>query len=118
MTIKFDVNAFTKMLDVFEKSLTRTPRVKQLDNYSGDERLIPSTPITIQGAFFRQEDVWVQQYGALVQGADAVLLVKPNVVIAREDLITYKGENYRIDKVTRRRLGDTQFYQVARLFKE
>lgn len=109
--------AFESMIDNFSKTLTYTPVVKTVDNITGDETLSPGTPVSIVGAFFRKEDDWTQDKAGLIQNADAILLVKKDVTIAKDSTIEYDGEKYRVDKQTTRRLDETIFYHVSQLFK-
>lgn len=118
MTIGFDTATFQQMITNFSKTLSRTPVTKTTDNLTGDETLSDGTPANISGAFYRQEDIQTQDVESLFQGADAILMVLPSVTINKNDKITYDSETYRIDKepVTRR-LGTSDFYKLARLYK-
>lgn len=104
------------MIDNFQKTISRTPVTKTTSNFSDDETLTDGTPANITGAFYRQEDDWVQDKEALLQGADAVLKVKSSVTVNKDDKLTYDGETYRVDKVVTRRLNNTSFYKLARCF--
>jgi len=117
MSINFKADVYETMIDNFAKSLTYIPVTKTLDNTTGDEAFADGTTSTITGAFFRKEDQWIQDKPALIQNADAVLLVKKTVTVNKNDKITYESETYRVDKVIVRRLGTTVFYNAAQLFK-
>jgi hypothetical protein len=105
------------MINNFSKTLVRIPVTKTTDNFTGDETLVEGASVSISGAFYREEDVWSQQNPGLLQGANAVLLILPSVTINKDDKLSYDEESYRVDKVVTRRLGETEFYKVARLFK-
>ena len=116
MTINLTNVPFSTMITNFSKTLSRTPVTKTVGNISGDETLSEGTPVNISGAFHSKEDSWSQDKEGLFQGADSVLMVKSTVTINKDDKLAYDSENYRVDKVTTRRLGTTVFYKVARCF--
>ena len=108
--------AFETMIDAFAKTLTRTPVTKTISNVTGNESLTEGTPVSISGPFFRQEDDWSQDRAGLFQGADAILLLKNDVVLNKDDKITYDGQDYRVEKVVDRGYGETEIHQTFRLF--
>lgn len=117
MSVNFKNAPFEEMITNFSKTLTRTEVTKTISNLTGDETLTEGSDTSISGAFFRQEDEWAFDKAGLFQGADAVLLILSSVTLNRDDLITYDGEVYRVDKIITRRLGTTTFCKTARLFK-
>lgn len=119
MTIAFDTSPYTQMLENFKKTVTHTPVTKTTSNISGSETLTEGSPVSIDITFYRSEDVINQAFEGLFQGADAIALYPTTITINKNDLITYDGETYRVEKnPTTRRLGTTSFYKVARLFKK
>lgn len=116
MSINFNSTIFETMIDNFSKTLTRTPITKTESNLEGEETLTEGTPASISGAFYKKEDAYSQEKQALIQNADAVLLVKTSVTINKNDKITYSSVDYRVDEVETRLMGTTSFYKVARLF--
>ena len=117
MSINFRPEVYTTMINNFSKSLVYTPVTKTTDNLTGDEVLTEGSTASISGAFFRSEDSYAQSFEGLFRGADAVLLVLTSVTATKNSLVAYDGEEYRIDKVTTRRLGTDDFYKVARCFR-
>ena len=118
MSINFANKTYEIMIDNFAKVIIRTPITKTISNISGDEELINGTPVNISGAFFRKDDSWSQGKEGLFQGADAILLVKKEVIISKDDKISFDSEDYRIlNNPITRRLGTTIFYIMARCFK-
>jgi hypothetical protein len=117
MALNISKSPFEQALENLSKTLSRTPVTKSTENISGDETLTEGSPADISGAFYRKEDGWDLKKPGLLQNADAVLLVKTDVTINKDDKITYDTENYRVQSVVTRRLGTTAFYKVARLFK-
>jgi hypothetical protein len=109
--------AYATMIDNFAKSIIRTPVTKTISNVSGNETLTEGTAVTISGTLYRKEDMWAQDKAGLFQGADAIVMVKPDVTINKDDKLTYDGEDYRVEKVITRRLGTTSFYQTVWCFK-
>lgn len=114
---EFNNAGFITMINKFSKTLTRTAVTKTTSNSSGVETLTDGSTNTILGALFRKEDAWSQDKMALFQNADAILLIQLTETLNKEDKITYDSETYRVDKITTRRLGGVEFYQVAQLFK-
>lgn len=108
---------FNGMLDLFEKTLTYTPYTKTLNSLSGDETLTAGTASSISGCLFMKEDFYRLAESGLIQDADAILLVKSDVTISKNDTITYASITWRIDTVRARQLGTTIFYYFAKLFK-
>jgi len=117
MSINFTNAGYELMIDNFGKTISRTPVTKTTSNITGDETLTDGSAANITGAFFRREDAWSQDKEALFQGADAVLMVKDGVTIAKDDKLSYDSENYRVISVVERRLGTTTFYWMARCSK-
>jgi len=118
MSLNFDTNVYTQLLENFKKTVTYTPVTKTISNISGQEELTTGTSSQIEITFFRQEDTILQDNEGLFQGADAVALYKTSITLNLNDTITYDGQVYRVEKQpTTRRLGGTEFYKVARLFK-
>ena len=109
--------AYETMIDNFSKTISRTPITKTTSNVSGNETLTEGSASNITGAFFRREDEWAQERPGLIQNADAVLMVKDDVTVNKNDKLTYDGEDYRVDKVVTRRLNGTVFYILAQCFK-
>jgi len=117
MSINFTNAGYELMIDGFGKTVSRTPVTKTTSNIGGDETLTDGSAANITGAFFRKTDSWAQDKEGLFQGADAVLLVKSDVTVNKDDKLTYDSEDYRVDSVITRRLGTTVFYKMARCFK-
>jgi len=118
MSIKFTNAGYESMIDNFAKTISRTPVTKTTSNISGEETLTDGTAANISGAFFRKEDAWSQGKEGLFQGADAIIMIKSDVSLNLNDLLTYDSQDYRVinDPITRR-LGTTVFYIMARCNK-
>lgn len=110
-------SSFLEMITTFAKSITYTPVTKSTSNLTGDETLTDGTPSTISGAFYRKEDSFMQDKFALLDNADAILIVAPTVTLSKNDKVTYDSQTYRIDKVVTRRIGTVSFYNLAQCFK-
>lgn len=109
--------AYEQMIDNFSKSLDYIPVTKTTSGVSGNETLTEGTTSSITGAFFRQEDNYVRDKPGLIQDADAILMVKKDVTVNKNDIIGYEGEEYRIEKIVPRKLDGTVFYNLARCYK-
>ncbi len=116
-TINLTNAPFETMLDAFAKTISRIPVTKTTDNFSGDETLTDGSAVDIQGAFYRKEDMWMIDKEGLLEGSDAILLVKDDVTINKDDKLVYDNKTYRVQDVIKRRLGTTQFYTKARCFE-
>lgn len=117
VTINFTNAGFEHMIDGFGKTISRIPVTKTEDPLTGEEYLSDGTPVNITGSFFRREDDWAQDKEGLFQNADAIVLVKDDVTINKNDKLSYDSENFRVHEVVPRRLGTIMFYKMARCFK-
>lgn len=114
--INFDPAAFEGMITNFSKSLTYYPVTKTTDSITGQETLTPGTSSTIRGALFLKKNMFFQMKSALLQGGDAVLLVKSDVTISKNDIVEYDDVQYRLDNVNLRTFSETSFYKFAEAF--
>lgn len=117
MSLNISTTPMWAAIDNMSKTLSHTPVTKTTSNLTGDETLTDGTPVNIQGAFFKKESLWAQKNIGLLNGADGILIVKPDVTLTKNDKVTWDGEIYRIDSVTDRYMAETHFYDMARLFK-
>jgi len=117
MTINFDTTTYENLIDNFGKTISREAATKTTDNVTGDETLSYAAASNITGTFFKKSDEWMQDKQGLLEGADAVLMVKNGVTIAKDDRLTYDSEEYLVQDVITRRLGTSVFYVMARCFK-
>ena len=111
-------NQFDTAVDIASKTLTYTPATKTIDNVTGDESFTNGTPTTIQGILYRKEDIWnIKKFGEL-HGADAVLVTKRTLTLARMSLVSYEGVDYRIKNTPIiRKKKDEALYNVVHLFE-
>lgn len=105
-------------IDFYSQSFIHTPITKTTSNITGDEILTEGTPVTITGAIYKRENADNPDKPGLFNGSDAILLVKINVSISKNDKITYDNEDYRVqvEPVLRKLAGTTMYYKID-LFK-
>ena len=116
MTVDIDVTPIQETIVNFSKTLSRTPIVKTTSNMSGNEILTAGTPANIAGALYRKESAWGQERIGLFEGADAILLILPDVTLNKNDVVSYNGESFRVEKVTLREIAEIDCYKVAQLW--
>jgi len=117
MGINFSNQIYKTMIDNFKKSLSYTGVTTQISNSGGKEKLIEATAINIDGAFFMKENVKDPTKTGVFQSADAILLYY-DYTLTINSYITYNGVKYQIRELpTKRFLGTTSFYFMARLYK-
>jgi len=116
MTVDIDVTPIQETIVNFSKTLSRTPITKTTSNMSGNETLTEGTAVSIAGALYRKESTWGQANPGLFEGADAILLILPSVVLNKNDIVSYNSENFRVQKVTLREIAEIDCYQVAQLW--
>lgn len=121
MTVNFAATKTTFDTFVYEnskKTVTRIPVTTTYDNISGSDRLTDGTPdATYTGIFFRKEDVLSQDMQGLMEGVDAIILIKTTQTLVRGDKITFDGETYRVDDIVSRYHNEVKFWIAGRLFK-
>jgi hypothetical protein len=110
---------FFDMLTFFAKSITRYAAIKTTDNSTGDESFTYAAAQTISGALYKRSQSYTQDKEGLFDDADAIVLVKPDVTITKNDKLVYNGDTFRVspkDDVVTRKLGETAYYKVFKLF--
>jgi len=98
-------------IDFFSKDLVRTPVTKTTSNITGDVILTDGTTEKFKGDFYRRVDSINPSKAGFIEGADAMLLVKINITINKNDKISYNDETFRVfKKPVLRTLGATLIY--------
>lgn len=116
--VSLTTRAWWRSMEIYNKTLTHTPVTKSVSNATGDETLTTGTAVSIDGVFFKRDQIRnMEQYGQIIQNADAVLIVKPDVTISVDDTITYDSETFRVDNILKRRIGTTHFYNAHQCFR-
>lgn len=88
---------FDSILDAYSGRLVvHTPRTRTLDGFSGGESFSNGTPANIKCHFFRQSQKWMFDKAAMIEGGDAVVLIKAADAAAENNLITADGVVYVI----------------------
>ena len=104
------------MINSFAKALTYYPVVKTKTNISGAETLTTGTGVALSAALFRKEDAWSQGKEGLFDGADVIVMSLPTYILAKDAIVSYDGESFRLKSAILRTLGTTEFYYQARGF--
>jgi hypothetical protein len=105
------------LLQFLTTAVTRTPITKTTSNVNGDETLTAGTPATINVYIARKNRPWFLDKAGLVEGGDAIMLVAYSQTIAKDDKITWNGNDYRVQTVLDRdMLGGGIAYRTCNLF--
>lgn len=86
----------------FVTSVTRYPVVKFVDNSTGDEGFTYSATNTLLVYIVRRNTQWLFDKSGLIQGGDALMLVRYGDTIVKNDKIAWNGNNYRVQAVLNR----------------
>ena len=104
-------------IDNFTKTLAHGVVIRTVDNMSGSETLAWASNSNISGAFFRRQDNWSLRKDGFYETADAILMLKIGVSVAKDDKITYDSQQYLINTVITRYIDGTAIYQAVELFQ-
>jgi len=98
-------------------SVTRTPITKTVSNVRGDATLTEGTPESITAFIVKKNTKWFIENAGEFEGADAMMLVKHDQTIAKDDKITYLTRKYRVQEVLERTAGEgAVVYKVCPLY--
>lgn len=114
--LTLDVAPLQGGLDVFSKTLTRIPVTKTLHSITGQETLTEGTSTTFRGVLFQNDNRYSRVPQGVSQNGDAELLIKPDVVLNKDDLVSYNGIKYRVQSTIPRMMNGTTFYIKCDLF--
>lgn len=117
MTINFNAVVFEKLIDNFQKTISKTIVTKSNNPLNDEEIFTDGAVVDINGAFFRKQDSWSQDKVGLFQNADAIIMVKSDVVLNKNDKLTYDNEIYRVQTVITRRYDGTSMHKTGWCFK-
>lgn len=104
------VNALTGVyLPVYENMITKygcdvvhTPITQSLSNIDGDETLTSGATATLRVYITRKTAPWTFDKLGLITGGDALMLVKRQNTVNKNDLITHNSHVYRIQNTINR----------------
>ena len=98
-------------------NVTRTPVTKTTSNTYGDEILTDGKPETIKVFIVKKNTKWFIEQAGEFEQADALMLVKHNQTVTKNDKISYLNRTYRIEQVLERTAGEGQVvYKVCPLY--
>lgn len=100
-----EAGAFAKT--VFEanacvSSVTLTPVSTSISNIEGDKALTEGTPSVINCYIVRQEKKWLFDKAGLIEGGDAIMLVRADQVIKKDYTVQWNNNTYRVQDVLSR----------------
>ncbi len=110
-------NFINKAITGYGVNVTRTPVTKTTSNTYGDETLTDGTTETIKVFIVKKNTKWFLENAGEFEQADALMLVKYDQSITKNDKITYLSRIYRVDNVLERTAGEGQaVYKVCPLY--
>lgn len=106
-----------KAINDYGVSVTRTPITKTTSNTYGDATLTEGTSASITVFIVKKNTKWFMENSGEFEQADALMLVKYDQAIAKDDKITHLTKNYRVQEVLERTAGEgTVVYKVCPLY--
>lgn len=110
-------NFLNKAIEGYGVSVTRTPITKTTSNTYGDATLTEGTAASINVFIVKKNTKWFMENSGEFEQSDALMLVKYDQAIAKDDKITYLTRNYRVQEVLERTAGEgTVVYKVCPLY--
>lgn len=105
------------MPQFFITSVTHIPVIKKIDNVTGDELLIDSNSNIINVYIVRKTSDWWFDKTGEIQGGNALMLVKHDQIINKNDKIIWNNNTYRVKNILNRdNLGGQIAYKACNLF--
>jgi hypothetical protein len=98
-------NIYPKMIIKYGTDVVLTSVTKTTSNIEGDETLTDGSTATIRAFLTRKNRPWFVDKAGLIEGGDAVMLVKPTDTVNRNDKVTWNNNTYRIQNVLARDQG-------------
>jgi len=109
---------FNNLITKYGYDVTRTPVTKTTSNITGEETLTDGTATTITAYITRKTQPWHLDKEGLIEGGDALMLVKSTDTINKDDKITANGVIYRVhDILNRDQWGGNVAFKSCNLFK-
>ena len=110
-------NFLNKAITGYGVNVTRTPVTKTISNTYGDETLTDGKGATIKVFIVKKNTKWFIEHAGEFEQADALMLVKHNQTVTKNDKISYLNRTYRIEQVLERTAGEGQVvYKVCPLY--
>jgi hypothetical protein len=108
---------FDSMADKYGSEVSRVPITLSLSNIEGDETMTRGTTATLQVYIVRKARPWKFDNSGMIEGGDAVMLVKEANTVNRHDQIIWNGNTYRVETVLNRdQAGGNVYYKSCNLF--
>lgn len=113
--INFDI--FANTFDKYGDSVSRVPITISQTNIEEDEVQTRGTTATLQVYIVRKARPWTFDKVGMVEGGDAVMLVKSTDTINRHDQIIWNSNTYRVQTVLNRdQIGGNVAYKACNLY--
>jgi len=120
MTVTFVRSSWVdSIITRLARTVSRTPITKTLDPVSNDETFVAGTPGNIKAAFMKRSTKWFFDKDGLIEGGDAYAIVKDDVPLNKNDILTVDGAQYRVQDVVTRysdENNETALFKYANLF--
>lgn len=97
------------------RTVSRTPITKTTHNVTGRETLTKGSPADITAVAIKWDTSFTQQETALMEGADAYIMVAPAVTLNEYDYITFDSDTYEVFKLTTIYVAGTAMYKYGLL---
>lgn len=94
-----------------------TPITKTTSNNEGDETLTSGTNYTANVYITLKSEDWSFDVAGLIKGGNAVMLSLPDTPVKKDDIVTFNGNQYRIqDIIERSQVGGQVMFRTSNLF--
>jgi len=112
-----DFSAYARVFDHYGDSVVRTPVTLSLSNVEGDETVVEGSTGSIKVYIVRKNKPWNFDAAGMIEGGDALMLVRSTDTINRHDKITWNSNTYRVQTVLNRdQIGGNVAYKACNLF--
>lgn len=103
-------------IDNFDAVVVRWPVTERISQQRGDKIESYSTTTEINAYVHRYSKEWIFDPIGKVEGGDAIMLVKDDVTVAKNDKIESEGETFKIRHIITRYVQGTAVYKACNLF--
>ena len=102
-------------LEDLGQSVVLTPMVKTTSNFSGSPTYTAGTNVTITAIFRRRSQSFDWEKSGFMEQGDAMMQVKEDQVVNKDDLVTVGTDVFRVLEVITRQIAGTEMFKSCNL---
>lgn len=108
---------FSNIIDKYGDTVIVSFNSTRYDNLSGHEVFTVSSTASVTAYIVRKNRPWQFDKAGEIEGGDAVMLVKPDQTINKNDVVTWNSNDYYVETVLNRdQIGGNVAYKACNLF--